>query len=462
MTSKQKRHKITTPMPFQAKGVRKIRHFNGRALLADEMGLGKTLQALLYALELQSDRIVVVVCPASAKWVWQRQALEHIGWRSHVCEGRKIPKGFALRHRLVIVNYDILKEWGPYLRRLKPCLVIIDECHKIGNPSTQQTKNTRKLARKAKNIICISATPFDNHPIQLFPAINLLRPDVFDSRMAYAERYCKPELKPWGWQYKGAENCDELHRKLQRTCMIRRLKRDVLKDLPAKRRIVEPIDITNRKEYQQAENDFIGWLTKKAPTLAKKAAKSEQLTRFGYLKRLAARLKLPFVFDWIDNFLAGTDEKLLLFGIHKSILLPIFERYKKQSVLVTGETLGKKRQLAFDQFNNDKRFRLFVGNMDAAGVNWSCTSASTSAFIELGWSSGKHEQAEDRTHGISRGRAGFLSQSYYLVGHGTIEERLCDMLQRKAGIKNAVLDGGSQGETLDLLDMLAKCLRKAA
>ena len=450
----------TKPLRYQEKGVRKIHHFQGRALLADDMGLGKTLQALIFAHELGSGPIIVI-CPASLKWHWEREAWKHCRFTSQVLEGRKPPVGWRRHQDVIIINYDILTKWLPLLIRCKPRLVIVDECHKISNQSTLQSKNTKKLCRKAKNVIGISGTPLLNRPSELFPILNILRKDLFPSFFSYASRYCRPELKPWGWEYKGATHLDELHRLLNRTCMIRRRKADVLKELPAKTRNIVTLDIVNRKEYDLAVKDFITWLSKKSPHLAKRAAKAERLVKIGYLKRLAARLKLPAVLDWIDSFLSETDEKLIVFAVHKEIVQAIQKRYPKISVVVDGSTTGSKRQGHVDAFNKDKRIRIFIGNIKAAGVGWSCTSSSVTAFAEMGWTPGEHTQAEDRTHGLKRGRDGFVSRSYYLVSRDTIEEDLCKINQSKQKILEAVMDGERSVSDLNLFDLLTEQLTKA-
>ena len=454
----------TVPFPYQAKGVRKIHHFNGRALLADEMGLGKSLQALVYAndtFDAKNPRPVVIVCPASLKWNWEREIRTHLNTGAHVLEGRTVKK-FRLFQPFLIVNYDILRDWLPKIRQMKPRLIIVDECHKLGNPSTKQTKSVRQLCRgKSKKIICISGTPLVNRPAELWTALRMLRPDLFQSRVAFEERYCKREFKPWGWQAKGAENLDELHKLLSRTCMVRRLKSEVLSDLPSKTRTIVPLDIANRREYDDAVKDFLGWLLKrKSAAKAKKAAKSEQLTKIGYLKRLAASLKMKAVFEWIDNFLAETDEKIILFGTHRDILQQIIERYKTKAILVDGSTTGQERQRRIDQFNKDKTTRILAGNIKAAGVGWSCTSASVVAFIELAWTPGDHTQAEDRVHGLKRGVEGVRSRAYYLVAHNTIEEELCKILQRKQGVLDGTLDGGDVEESLNICDQLERKLKK--
>lgn len=451
--------KPTKPFPYQAKGVRKIHHFDGRALLADEMGLGKTLQALLYAREMPDARPIVVVCPASLKWNWEREARLHVGMQCHILEGRTV-RNFKQVHPIVVINYDILGPWLDTLKNLRPQVIIIDECHKIGSSATKQTKNTKQLCRGVPHVICLSGTPLVNRPAELWSALSILRPDVFTSKTAFEERYCHRELKPWGWQAKGAENLDELHRLLNRTCMIRRLKSDVISELPAKSRHIVPLDINNRNEYEAAVRDFIGWLTKKSASLARKARKAEKLAKIGYLKRLAAQLKLSSVLAWVDDYLEETDEKIILFGVHRSILTAIHERYAKQSVLIDGSVVGKERQNRIDQFNRDSRTRVFIGNIKAAGVGWSCTSSSVVGFVEFGWTPGDHTQAEDRVHGIKRGQHGIRSRAYYLVARDTIESHLCEIIQRKQSVLDGTLDGGSVEESLNIFDQLERLISK--
>lgn len=449
--------KLTRLHPYQKEGVDLLRYFMDRgngALLADEMGLGKTIQALRYAYEL-GEGPIVVICPASLKWNWKREAWAHVRMRSQVLEGRNPPEGWTPSASVLIINYEILKKWWIVLRRLKPALIIVDECHKISNPRTQQTKFTKMLCRRVPRRIMISGTPLTNRPSELFPALNIIRPDLFASFYSYASRYCSPSLKPWGWEYKGATHLKELHRKLRNECMIRRLKKDVLKDLPAKTRTIISLRMRNPKEYEEAITDFLRWLRKKSKHLARRAAKSEQIVKIGYLKRLAAQLKMEGVFEFIDNFLAETDEKLIIFGVHKSILKAVQERYHNISVLVNGEVVGKKRQARIDRFNNDPKCRLFVGNIKSAGVGWSCTSASKSAFIELPWTPGDCTQAEDRTHGLKRGREGYVSHSYYLVALDSIEEDLCKILQSKQQVLGETLDGKGKGTSLNIFDMLS-------
>lgn len=462
----------TKPYAYQKKGVRKIQHFRGRALLADDMGLGKTFQSWLWRKRFQPGSKTVVVCPAVVKENWVREAAQHVGERVEALYGQKPPARRGRTHtlsdrtRAFIINYDILgagrrgKSWLKLLRRWKPDLVIVDEIQNIKTRTAKRTKWVRELCRGVKHVVGLGGTAgVENCPAELFPFLNIVRPDIFDSFFAFAKEYCNPKRTPWGWDFRGSKNLDKLHPLLLRTCMIRRKKSDVLKDLPAKTRSVVPLLIPRLKEYKEAEKDIIRFLAKVSKKKARKAAKAEKLVKIGHLKRLAAELKLGQVVRWVEDFReANPGGKLLLFGVHKSVLRPVFERFKRSAVLVTGEVTGKKRQAAIDRFNTDPKCWLFVGNTQAAGVGWSCRSASTVVFCELDWTPGRHVQAEDRVYGLKRGVAGVPVTVYYLVAKGTIEEQLCRILQTKQKNLDAILDGGSSTSSFDIMAELERAL----
>ena len=273
--------------------------------------------------------------------------------------------------------------------------------------------------------------------------------------------YCGPKKNGFGgWDFKGASNIPRLHSKLSQRVMFRKRKEDILPDLPAMRRIILPLEIEDRKQYNEARTNFLKWLVKsEGLQQARKAARAQRVTQLAYLKKLVGKLKLRSVFDWIDNFLAETDDKLILFGIHRSILTQIHERYKG-SVLVTGAVVGRNRQLAWDKFLGSSKCPLLVGNIKAAGECQSAKGVSSVAFIEYAWVPTAHTQAEARVHGQGRGVEGKRSTAYYLVGRDTLESKLVEILQHKQKIIDQVLDGGKQKDNYDVFDRLVAALHE--
>jgi SWI/SNF-related matrix-associated actin-dependent regulator 1 of chromatin subfamily A len=298
-----------------------------------------------------------------------------------------------------------------------------------------------------------------NMPAELWTVLNLLHPKKFRSFQDFAFTYCAPKLRPWGWEYKGARNLKKLHRILTDLVMIRRLTKDVLKDLPKNRRCVVPIEITNKKEYQEASTNFLKWLRKINKSRARKAARAEKLVQIGYLKRLAARLKLKSVIEWIDNVLESTDGKLVVFGLHRNILNELHDHYKKISVLINGQVTGRKRQRLVDKFRHSIKTRILFGNLIAAGQGLNLVEANIAATIEFGWNPGAHNQAEKRINRIGQKKK---TINYYLVAKGTIEEKLCKIIQERQKILSKTLDGGCSEDDIDILDLLEKELLNAA
>jgi SWI/SNF-related matrix-associated actin-dependent regulator 1 of chromatin subfamily A len=442
--------------PYQRTGVETIEAHKGRCLLADQMGLGKTPQALQYLYNHPELRPAIIICPASIKYGWQTQAKQHFGMNSVVLDGRTPETGGLTRPDILILNYDILKDWLPYLQTIQPKVVIADESHYCKAWGTQRTRALRMLIRgcNVQHFIPISGTPLTNKPIELYPVLNLLWPKKFNNRHGFGVRFCGAQRTPWGWKYNGAVRLKKLNRILNNMGMVRRLKKDVLLDLPPKQRIIVPITIKVRAEYDEAAADTAKWLRCNYGNKQHRSLnKAEALVRVGHLKRLAAKLKLPYLKQWVKDWRESTDEKLILFGIHKAMIKAFRTEYDGQCAVVTGEVTGRERHNQFERFNKDKDCWLFLGNIIAAGLGWSASQCSNVGFMEMDWVPGNHTQAEDRTHGIGRGQEGIHSTAFYLVAHGTIEDKLCEMIQKKQGVLDMTLDGHKH-EELDLFDML--------
>jgi len=435
---------------YQLEAVRRIEHFNGRALLADEMGLGKTIEALLWIRRHPKRRPVIIVCPASLKWMWKSFVRRVLRVSCKILYGTT-PLSLKKTYDFLIINYEILQYWVNDLKKLNPKILIIDECHYIKNHKAQRTKAVRTL-KDIPYIIAISGTPLTNRPAELYNTIHLLRPDIFEAKLPFTIRYCNRKWTPWGWDISGASHLDELHTKLKSTMMIRRLKKDVLKELPDKIRHTIPLEI-ERKEYDEAVHNFVKWLSKISTAKAKRAAKAEQLVKMGYLKRLAAELKMKLVISWIDDFLEETEGKIVLFCFHRKIIDILYDNYKKTCVVIDGSVTGIDRKKAVRSFQKDKRIRIFIGNIKAAGVGITLTAASSLAFVEMDWVPGNHTQAEDRIHRIGQKNTANI---YYLIAKDTIEAALCKVIQKKQKVLAATLDGKTKVNELNVFDSLLK------
>lgn len=450
---------------YQKEGVLDLEDYlreGGGALLADDMGLGKTLQAL-YTMKRQKVAPMfpaLVVCPAAVKYTWERQAATHVNIRAHVLEGRRPPHTtMGFMPKLTIINPEILHAWAPYLKRQNFQTLVLDESQYFANLNAQRTKAAIDVARGIPSRLALSGTPLTNRPAELWPTLHILRPDVFRGFMSYAHDFCKPRMAFGKWEFKGAENLPKLHTLLKRTCMVRRLKADVMKDLPPKVRQVIPVELSDYREYRHARDNFMGWLKQNyGKVRAQRATHAAAVTKVGYLLRLAAKLKCQAAIAWVNRWLAEyPNEKIILYAIHHKMIRVLQRRVKAKSVTVDGNITGRRRQLAVDQFRRDPETRVLIGNIKAAGtgIDGLQDVCSNLAFMEMWWRPGDHIQAEDRIHRIGQAITAWV---YYMVAGGTIEEKLCQILQVKQNIIHATLDGEDYEGGMDVFDQLLKVL----
>ena len=466
---------------YQKKGVEFIEAHRGRALIADEMGLGKTAQALAWCQLHPRKRPVVIVVPASLKLNWEREANMWMDKpKVTILSGRK-PEEITGAPGILIINYDILandfeeyekvtkgKDGGPdlieiktrevpytgwvdFLRDLLPKVVIGDEIHYVKSSKAKRTKAFRKLVKGVRHLILLSGTPIVNRPIEIYNAIQMLSPTMFPNWWYFIHRYCDAKSTGFGMDTSRASNTEELHDKLVKTIMIRRLKSEVLKDLPPKLYSFLPIELNNRGEYREAEKNFIEFVKRrKGAAAAERASNAEAVAQIEALKQLAVQGKMAGVLEWIRDVLEN-GEKLIVFAVHKFVIDRLMKEFKGLAVKVDGSVTGKNRQLAVDKFQNEPQTRLFIGQMQAAGVGITLTAAYQLAFIEYPWTPGELAQASDRPHRIGQDNPVNI---YYLLAEDTIEEEIAEMLDEKKTVLNAVLDGKAPEKGSLLMELI--------
>lgn len=444
--------------PFQLEGVQQIWKFEGRALLADEQGLGKTIQALYWIKKTPKRRPVIIVTPAIMRWTWQAEAALHFNMRTTVLEGNLNGRSRPVLDDIIIINYEILHSWLPALIKSKPKCVIFDEIHYLKNSRAQRTKASKKLTNGIPSVVGLSGTPLTNRPYELWSILSILRPDLFPSKEKYAWRYCRPRYTPWGWVYDGASKIDELHRVLKRECMIRRTKKQVLKELPDKIRRSILFRLDSYEEYHKAEKDFLGWLKGQSPVRAARAKKNQALTKIGYLLRLTAQLKLNWTKKWIDDFFVSNPDKKLVALTMNSFIIDELKLAFPQAVVIDGRVIGRHREEAKRRFQSNKNANLALLNWRVA-VGMTLTAAHHAVALDFPWTPGDLMQGEDRIHRIGQKHQVIV---HYLVALNTIEERLIKALRKKTGILDAILNGEGSTEDFDIFEELLKEIKYEA
>jgi SWI/SNF-related matrix-associated actin-dependent regulator 1 of chromatin subfamily A len=447
-------------LPYQRAGIAYALS-RPNALIGDEMGLGKTIQAIGVVNADESIRTVLVVCPASLRINWRRE-MER--WLTRpltigIGVGDDLPKTDVW-----IVNYDICARHKDVLQAREWDLLIADEAHYMKNPTAQRTQAVlgREATRddagqpgiRARRKLFLSGTPIPNRPIEAWPLLRAL--GVFESYWHFARRYCGAYKTRFGWDMTGATNLAELQEKLRASVMVRRLKADVLTELPAKRRAVIELPANGaaavvdaeRRAYQAHEEHLdslraAAELAKASDDPSAYAAAVERLTEasrvaftaMSQMRHDVALAKVPYVCEHL-RAITETGRKVVCFAHHRDVIAAIMTEFPAASK-VTGEDSMTARQAAVDRFQSDPACLLFVGNIQAAGVGITLTASSHVVFAELDWVPGNVTQAEDRCHRIGQHDSVLVE---HLVLEGSIDARMARTLVAKQQIIEKALD----------------------
>ena len=416
--------------PFQWAGVRYVLDAR-RSFLADEQGLGKTVEALA-ALEADDAFPAVVVCPASLKLNWAREAAHWLPHRSvAVIEGRMAvpPAG-----EITILNYEIVAAHRVALARRRPRALVIDESHYVKNPRAKRTQAVRRLASSLPEDglrLALTGTPVVNHAEELIAQLRVIgRLEDFGSGASFAR------------EFKEVDSEERLHWHLRRRCFVRRLKSEVLPQLPAKEQVVVPVALSNEAEYRRAEEDVIAWLREQPLDLHElevkvaAALRAQRLAQLTALQRLAARGKLAAALGWIEDFLAS-GEPLVVFARHIEVQEAVIARFGEALHLLGRDSI-QAREATVRAFQEPDGPQLIVGATRVAGQGITLTRASNVVFLELEWTPALHDQAEDRCHRIGQRDS---VTAWYLLAAETIDETMARLIQRKRGAIAAVTDG---------------------
>jgi len=431
------------PFKYQAKGIYFLEQQNGNAILADEMGLGKSLQAIGWLQHRKDVETIIIVGPAISKGTWKKELLLSLVETPtiYILEGRDV-KSFQTykaqkgKHKSIfIINYDILPFWEDKLKELEADLIIFDEAHVLRNSKAKRTKSAIKIQKKIPHTIIITATPIINNPIDFYNCIKMVNPHIFPNYFNYGMRYCGAKHNGFGWSFKGVTNGEELNTILQNTVLLRRLKKNVAKQIPNKTHITVPITI-DRKEYDKANRNIKLWLKENKDNYKDGAMGLQKLQT---LRHILVEEKIKASLSWIDNFLQNSNnDKLVVFAHHKKLLSAIQNKYKKISVKIDGSVNSNKRQDIVDKFQEDKTIRLFLGNILSAGTNITLTKSSTVLMVELPWSPFETNQAIDRVHRIGQLNPVFI---YYLTATNTYDEKHVELLKQKLIDGEKIIDG---------------------
>ena len=436
------------PYPYQAQGIA-FGVEKKRILLGDEPGLGKTLQSI-GIVNARSAYPCLVICPSSLKINWQREFEKFTTQTALILSEANAPTWPYLMqmgmYTVAITNYESLRKYfvidtgkhKPFRLRdvvFHPGIgifksVIIDESHRVKDPTAQQTIFAKGITTGKSHIIMLTGTPVVNRPSDLIAQLSILgRLREFGGRAKFEADYC---TDPKDKQATPAMPLSHLRERLYHTCMIRREKAKVLPQLPDKTRVDLYVEISNPQEYNLAAADLAAYLKEYTACThheIRRKMRMEALVKFMTLRALATAGKVAQAIDFIRTHLA-TGSKLIVFcSLHATVdaLLRAFPHART----VTGRDSAAHKQAAVDAFQNNPTANLIICSIKAAGVGLTLTASSTVAFIELPWTYADCTQCEDRAHRI--GQKDNVT-CYYLLGRATIDITIYQLIHNKKSI----------------------------
>lgn len=432
------------PYPYQKDGIL-FGLEKKRLIIGDEPGLGKTLQSIGIA-DCANAYPCLVICPASLKINWQREFEKFTDKKALVLDNStRTTWPYLLQmgmYHVAIVNYESLrkyfvwdiKSYGSF--RLKDVVfcpdikrfrsVIIDESHRVKDPSTQQSIFSKGITSGKPYIVLLSGTPVVNRPHDLVAQLSIMeRLSEFGGRGKFLADFGDKD-----------SDLSELSRLLYEKCMIRREKKTVLTDLPDKTRVDLYVEISNREEYTVAENDLRRYLedyTECTDMEIRRKLRMKALVKFMTLRSLSAKGKIKQAVDFIKTHLAN-DKPLIVFCSYHEIV----DALKKQfpdAVTITGRESLVEKQAAVDSFQGGHS-KLAICSIKAAGVGLTLTASSSVAFIEFPWTYADCCQCEDRAHRIGQKEN---VTCYYMLGENTIDHKLYQIIHEKKSIANQIM-----------------------
>lgn len=469
----------TTPYAYQIAGIEYALK-RPRCILGDDMGLGKTIQAIGVC-NMTEAKTVLVVCPASLRLNWMEEWMKFSRALTHhrvdaILSQKDIPEIANLD--VVFISYDlmIVPAAQKLLRARKWDVVIADEAHYLknkvtkrathllGKPPRAKKGNGPKEPIPAERWLFLTGTPISNRPEDFWNVLRFCAPEHFGMWTKFANRYC--DAKPsfgGGWDTSGKSNLDELQTIIRGSCMVRRLKKKVLSQLPPKTRkivalptpaeIVRELD-TLTMSFKTSEKTVADM--KRRVAEAKTAGNADELqksvdglraaetalfTETSKVRKHVGLAKVDLAIDHIVSALNEGQGKVIVGAHHKDVIRQLTAKLSAfNPVVITGDTDPSKRHKAVQLFQSNKACRVFIGNILAAGTGLTLTAAPHVIVVEPDWVPANNIQFEDRVHRIGQSQPVLIE---YLAMEQTIDVQVLRANARKMEVIEQALDNES-------------------
>ncbi len=430
-----------------------------------------TIQALGVVNADESIRSTLVVCPLSVAYNWRLEAEKWLirDLSVGVASSKQFPDT-----DVVVTHWGIIAKQAQQLRERAWDLVVLDEAHYAKNPKALRTQalfggkgKLNLFPLEARRKLALTGTPIPNRPIEIYPVLHWLAPEDYRSSMKFATNYCNAHYNGFGWDVSGASNLDELQENLRSTVMIRRLKKDVLTELPPKIRQVITLvpDSSGLHKALEQEREAMSATTKtleqaqvavelakaedeeayKVAVEALRKAQALAFTEMSEARHRTAVAKIPQVLGHVKDLLANEDQKVILFAHHRDVINSLREGLETDSgewrgvetVSIMGGDSPEERQDAVSRFQEDSNVRVFLGSIGAAREGITLTRANIVVFAEIDWVPGNLCQSEDRAHRL--GQRDSVTVQHVLLD-GSIDATMIQKIISKQEVLEKALD----------------------
>lgn len=447
-------------LEFQKEGLDFLLKTNGNALLADEMGLGKTVESLAFIATKKDALPALVITPLSVLYHWQNEIGKFLETKatSGMFKGSAmIPRITMIRSGkpsqihdadIYLINYELVYKRRHDLEKINFHTIIFDEIQNLRRIESYKYQASYELAQKpsVKYRLGLSGTPIYNRGSEMWAIIDTLSKGLLGTYREFVNTYCQDNLDGrYVFTNEGGKALSEL---LAENVMIRRRKKDVLKDLPDKVVYKQPLQI-NKDYYEDELRKLFEEIEKKKNAIYEDKENKHKTFELESLyeralnneRQIAGMAKAPHAIEYIKDIME-IDEKVVVFCHHlvmHEILMNGLSQFNPRHI-IGGQKLDE-RQEQINDFQNKDEYKLMIAGLRAGSLGISLTSASYVIFAELDWSPSVHKQAEDRLHRINQKNTVF---SHYLVGMGTLDEYLIELLTAKSLVIDSILGDQTQ------------------
>lgn len=466
---------------YQKDALKFLSFHENRAYLGAKMGTGKTIMSLAH-IENNGYKKSLVICPAGVKVNFRNDYKKFYGKDLTILSGLDSIHHYQ-EDGIYVVNYELLslsmesveltyrKRNGTMGKKKKiiprdsilefasskfDC-VIADEAHKLKNEDAQAYQAFVLLSENAKSIIPMSGTPILSRPAEIFGVMKVLKTKEFNDQNKYAflNRYCGPKavtIRGGGriMTYTGATNGKELNALLRKNGMLIISNEDISIELPE---IIPHVSVVALDANYQAYKEDLYDAIADNPSMI--------LSAIEKLKQFSVQHKIENCIDYINTILE-IEDKVVVFASHKNVVEFLHKKYKN-SVTYNGDVSPSQKEKNKEAFINDPKVKMMIGNIDSMGIGvdgLQHSGSSSMVFVELAWNPAMHEQAIARL-----ARSGYNGKPHinihYLVGEGTIEEEIMELLDKKKTVFESVIKGEDVREEDLLTYMKNKYLEEA-